>query len=62
MITQIVVKRLLKPADPIVPSLAVQNQLPKPVARIVPSLAVQINPTSNAVLTALNPAVIKHNY
>ncbi len=45
MITQIVVKRLLKPADP-----------------IVPSLAVQINPTSNAVLTALNPAVLKHNY
>ena len=62
MITQIVVRRLLKPADPIVPNVAVQNQLPKPVARIVPSLAVQINPTSNVVLTVLNPAVIKHNY
>ena len=62
MITQIVVKRLLKPADPIVPSLAVQNQLPKPVARIAPSLAVQINQSSNAVLTALNSVVLRHNY
>ena len=61
MITQTVVKRLLKPAEQIVPSPAVKRLL-KPAEQIVPNPAVQINQSSNAALTALNPVVLRHNY